>query len=111
VGGGWYIQGQDIATSGEQQAVHLPYLRTALVDEQSRKNLRVERLAILAFQRDGAAQERGVQESGDALGTMVYKRVQPDLTPSLAIEQGNIVQGKKIPLGLIQATLEVEDDG
>ena len=85
------VEGKNIVPGGEQQGINFPGFGAVFIDEPLRQNLRIERLAIFAFYSDGAAQKGGVQESGDALGAMVYERVQANLTPGFAVERRDVV--------------------
>ena len=67
--------------------------------------------SILSLQRDGAPQKWRAQESGDSLGAMIGKRVEPDFTPGLSIEGRNVIQGKQVTFGGFAAVEVQHNDG
>src|SRR4029077_15124753 len=67
------------------------------------KRGRIEFAAIFALESDGEAEKWRVQESGDALRTMIGEGVQTDLSPGFSVERRDIIQRKRITLRLFTA--------
>src|SRR4029077_11789878 len=101
VGGGLVIEAQGGVARGHERSVNgahegidtsIAYFKVFIERAQRLvKRGRIEFAAIFALESDGTAEKWRVQESGDALRTMIGEGVQTDLSPGFSVERRDII--------------------
>ena len=69
----------------------------------------IKRLAAFGGKRNRAAEERGVQETGDALSAVIGKSIETKLAPGFSVERGHLVERQNVARRMFRAALEVEN--
>ncbi len=113
IGGSFVVEAKGSISRGNQRSVDGTHegINTFVADlkifierpERFVERSGIEITAVFALESDGAAEERRVQEAGDALGVMVGEGIEADLAPGFSVERRDVVEGQRVALRLFAA--------